>query len=363
MVAAELPCCRSASGSSSASCATCSAGRRRGAVLDATRTGVGEWAAQSCTRLARAATHSAKAEESAAQLLREAAVTPSASGKEGRPRGPRRRTDAAADAEAELAIAKQQGREMVEEARAYRERVLGELSKRRDLARQQIEHLIHGRERLLQAFERARLVAADVLAEMTPIEEPEEFVDLSPTTGPVPIMVPTNRLGDASSIDVDALRPPPDDDVDVKGEVVALRVVEPIEDKDGQDGVDAEPEADDDADTDIAHLFASLRAARVDEPEESGAGDVALAEDTPFRQRDATVVPLFVAGARKLKRVLADEQNDVLDAMRRGLPGPHCRRILPAVDEQAARYAGGHRWRARRSGSGRRRVHVARTRR
>ena len=39
----------------------------------------------------------------------------------------RRRTDAAADAEAEVALAKQQGREMVNEARAYRERVLGEL--------------------------------------------------------------------------------------------------------------------------------------------------------------------------------------------------------------------------------------------
>ena len=39
-------------------------------------------------------------------------------------------------------MAKQQGREMVNEARAYRERVLGELARRRELARQQIEQLV-----------------------------------------------------------------------------------------------------------------------------------------------------------------------------------------------------------------------------
>ena len=96
---------------------------------------------------------------------------------------------------------------MVEEARAYRERVLGELSRRRELARQQIEQLVHGRDRLLQAFERARLVAVDVVAEMTPVGEPDEYVDLSPTTGPVPIMVPARRASaDASAIDESVLR-------------------------------------------------------------------------------------------------------------------------------------------------------------
>ena len=109
-------------------------------------------------------------------------------------------------------MAKQQGREMVDEARAYRERVLGELSRRRELARQQIEQLVHGRDRLLQAFERARLVAVDVVAEMTPVGEPDEYVDLSPTTGPVPIMVPATaaqaaRMADASAIDDSVLRP------------------------------------------------------------------------------------------------------------------------------------------------------------
>src|SRR6266542_3402224 len=56
----------------------------------------------------------------------------------------RRRQDASADSEAEISMAKQQGRDMVNEARAYRERVLSELARRREMARQQIEQLVHG---------------------------------------------------------------------------------------------------------------------------------------------------------------------------------------------------------------------------
>ena len=73
---------------------------------------------------------------------------------------------------------------MVEEARAYRERVLSELARRRELARQQIEQLVHGRDRLLEVFERARLVAVDVVAEISPLGSPEEYVDFAPPTGP-----------------------------------------------------------------------------------------------------------------------------------------------------------------------------------
>ena len=72
--------------------------------------------------------------------------------------------------------------------------MLSELTRRRELARQQIEQLILGRDRLLQVFERARLVAVDVVAELTPLGEPDEYVDLSPTTGPVPMMVPARSL-------------------------------------------------------------------------------------------------------------------------------------------------------------------------
>ena len=149
-----------------------------------------------------------RAEDGAAQLLREAGDDARRMREEAELEAGRKRADAVADAEAELSMAKQQGREMVEEARAYRERVLGELARRRDLARQQIEQLVHGRDRLLQAFERARLVAVDVVAELSPLGVPEEYVDLTPTTGPVPIMVPSRPIGEATSVDDIVVRTP-----------------------------------------------------------------------------------------------------------------------------------------------------------
>ena len=95
-------------------------------------------------------------------------------------------------------MAKQQGREMVNEARAYRERVLSELAARASWPASRSSSLMHGRDRLVQAFERARLVAVDVVAELTPLGELDEYVNLSPTTGPVPVMVPKLRASATS---------------------------------------------------------------------------------------------------------------------------------------------------------------------
>jgi hypothetical protein len=68
---------------------------------------------------------------------------------------------------------------------------LSELSRRRDAARGQIEQLLHGRDRLLNAFERARLASEDVINGLQDAhDEPEFIVDLSPTTGPIPIVNP-----------------------------------------------------------------------------------------------------------------------------------------------------------------------------
>ena len=145
-----------------------------------------------------------KAEQSAAQLLNEAGDEAARMREEAEIEASRRRSDAAADAEAELSMAKQQGREMVNEARAYRERVLSELARRRELAREQIEQLLLGRDRLMQSFERARLVAVDVVAELQPLGEPDEYVNLAPTTGPVPVMVPNGpRPVEAAAAETD----------------------------------------------------------------------------------------------------------------------------------------------------------------
>ncbi len=256
-----------------------------------------------------------RAEDGAAQLLREAGDDARRMREEAELEAGRKRADAVADAEAELSMAKQQGREMVEEARAYRERVLGELARRRDLARQQIEQLVHGRDRLLQAFERARVVAVDVVAELTPLGAPEEYVDLTPTTGPVPIMVPSCPIGEATSVDDIVVRTPEPEP-------------EPVEDPDELDD-------DDVTATDVEALFAKLRSVPTEPEPEVVEVEV---EDTPFAARDAALTPLIVAAGRKLKRVLADEQNEVLDALRRNEPVADVDGLVAGDGEQAARY-------------------------
>ena len=114
-----------------------------------------------------------RAAESAERLVREASADASRMRQDAELEAARRQNDAAADVEAEIELAKQQGRDMVNEAREYREKVLSELARRRELARQQIEQLIHNRDRLVSAFDRARNAADDVVGDLA------EFDDLS----------------------------------------------------------------------------------------------------------------------------------------------------------------------------------------
>jgi len=75
---------------------------------------------------------------------------------------------AAAEAEAEqvVADARDEGRGMVAEAKAVRVRILEDLQRRRDLAREQIERLLAGRERLLGAYELVRENLDDITGQL-----------------------------------------------------------------------------------------------------------------------------------------------------------------------------------------------------
>ena len=114
-----------------------------------------------------------RAAEAAERLVREAGGDAARIREEAEIESSRHRSDVAVDAEAELELAKQQGREMVIEAREYREKVLAEMARRREAARDQIEKMIHGRDRLLGVFERASSVANDV------VDDLKEFDDIS----------------------------------------------------------------------------------------------------------------------------------------------------------------------------------------
>ena len=373
-----------------------------------------------------------RSEDGASRMLREATDEAQRLREEAEVEAARRRQDASADAESELVMAKQQGREMVNEARAYRERVLSELARRRELARQQIEQLMHGRDRLLQAFERSRLVAVDVMAELTPLGEPAEYVNLAPTTGPVPLMVPNQRPPDGpvqdlpiavvveepddGTVDETATPEVPAADSDRNHRARGRRLIVVRRRRRQHRPADArctrgarsqrarrrpqgcagrgpvrcrrrrrdrgEPTA---VSASVDDLFARLRAARAesiveraqrvrrhidrrrdcDSRRDAVATDDADAtmmltivedlavfqaspeapvveealDDTLFGQRDASLTPIIVACARKLKRVLADEQNEILHTLRRNEPVRTIDTMLPWETEQAARYA------------------------
>lgn len=329
-----------------------------------------------------------RAEDNAARVMREAHDEANRVRQDAEVETARHRQEAQSDAEAEVAHAKQQGREMVSEARAYRERVLADLERRTKLARQHIEELANGRDRLLQVFERARLVAVDITSELQRAVGPDEFVSLAPTTGPVPLMVPASKLDETRAIDTvpdTAPDEPAAADTAPEPEPVAERdpaadlstepepspdseAAEPVETVETVDSTEAaEPVGGDAApsepappeastkkrDTNVVALFPNRSAGEEDRPDVDGifarlrseatpepVPDVAEepVEATAFTRRDEALVPLIVTAARKLKRVLADEQNGVLDTLRRKEPVTAIDTIVPAFDVHVATY-------------------------
>lgn len=394
-----------------------------------------------------------RAEESATRLVKDAAEDAARIREAANIEAARIRDDAAHDSEAEIDMAKQQGRDMVNEARAYREKVLSELSRRRDAARSQIEQLLHGRDRLMNAFERARLASEDVIGGLADAhDEPEFIVDLSPTTGPIPIVNPEHpsvKVFDGETAEVEIVEadhtveepvifdhetaevveetveveeipevvvhetPVVNEtpvDVIVEEETVVINMEHPVHGiidtvvEDVLDNVDvltaAEPThdvvAEDSEQTNVVSLFgrgrrpvdlpeveaevvepetpaeerkstagvddifAKLRAgntadvatkasstvdadiAPAPSPKKAKAAPAAISADPArFAERNELLAPLVVSMARKLKRVLADEQNDVLQHLRLKRSSLEMDAFLGSVDEHAARYGAG----------------------
>lgn len=376
-----------------------------------------------------------RAEESATRLVKDAAEDAVRIRESAALEAARIREDSGADAESEIEMAKQQGRDMVNEAREYREKVLSELSRRRDAARSQIEQLLHGRDRLMNAFERARLASEDVIGGLTDAhDEPEFIVDLSPTTGPVPIInsehpsvkvfdreeviieeEPTEVVTNVVIFDheteaeveviteevsvevvddiqiVDVLHPvhSPTDITPAVEDVVSVEPTEPSQTNvvslfgRGRRSVDM-PEIEIDAEVEMSveevvvaptpkkvvvavdDIFAKLRAGSTadvaakatiaseivkdEKPVVKSAAPKAekkakakpvipVVDPARFEERNEELSPVVVAMARKLKRVLADEQNTVLGHVRAKRSSLDIDAVLGTEAEHSARYA------------------------
>lgn len=378
-----------------------------------------------------------RAEESATRLVKDAAEDAVRIRESAVLEAARIREDSGADAESEIEMAKQQGRDMVNEAREYREKVLSELSRRRDAARSQIEQLLHGRDRLMNAFERARLASEDVIGGLTDAhDEPEFIVDLSPTTGPVPIInsehpsvkvfdreeviveeepaevvanvvifdheteaeievvveedsveivdevqivdvlhpvhTPTDIAPSVEeSVSVEATETPqsnvvslfgrgrrsvdmPEIEIEAEAEVevpVVEAVVAPVVKKDvvAVDDIFAKLRAGSTADVAAKAMTASdivkdekpvvKTAAPKTEKKAKAKPVVPVVDPARFEERNEELSPVVVAMARKLKRVLADEQNTVLGNVRAKRSSLDIDAVLGTEAEHSARYA------------------------
>jgi cell division septum initiation protein DivIVA len=355
----------------------------------------------------------ARAAETAERLVREASSDAARIRQEAEIESSRQRNDAVADVEAEIELAKQQGREMVIEAREYREKVLSELARRRELAREQIEHLIHDRDRLVAAFDRARLAANDVVGDLTEFDElSEEVARISGLSTPVdataPIFFDYTKEPDAipqssESIEAEKVVGVIAESIDsITIETVdVVEVAEVIEVKETPDttvvamheapaGMSEHPSSEPPAQEHIAEvvqLFGKKRK-EVEDPQvvnevveppvavvevveakkesvastsqkksvddlfarlkQTNTAEVARTtkpkvlvpkvDQGVFDHRDEVLEPIMVLITRKMKRVLADEENSMLTYLQGKKSVVALEKVLPSADEHLQMY-------------------------
>ena len=371
-----------------------------------------------------------RAAESAERLVREASADASRMRQDAELEAARRQNDAAADVEAEIELAKQQGRDMVNEAREYREKVLSELARRRELARQQIEQLIHNRDRLVSAFDRARNAADDVVGDLAEFDDLSQEIaraaaSVAPSDSTEPVIFDHTKDPEAipqrsMTIVVDEVEVA-DEAAEVSEETVVIEesvvaedaVVEEVAEepvvevdptpvspkRETPAGMSDHPSTDPPAEEHFAtvvQLFGNSRKSKVDQPEaesvapavkkpqkksaddlfaklrQSTTSEVAnnvkkptLAAVTPsskndekesrpvkpkakvvvpkvdkkmFEQRDDVLAPLKVQMVRKVKRVLADEENAMLTYLQGKKSVVALETLLPAADTHAQQH-------------------------
>jgi DivIVA domain-containing protein len=225
----------------------------------------------------------------------------------------RRRVDE--ECERDLEAARAEGRGLVEEAKALRERVLGDLARRRNLVGAQLEELRAGRDRLLDVYrvvKRTFLEATEALAHA----EAQAAAGRGPAPEVPDVADHDDRAPDAHDDDR-----APDAHGDDRGkpalsEVDSLFARIRAGSTEAEVSLDASPQ---DASGEVAT------------PASAGA-DVAAG----WRARQAAgLEPLLPAAVRAAKRAAQDEQNAMLDAVRRQKGRAELAAAMPGDDARA----------------------------
>jgi DivIVA domain-containing protein len=394
--------------------------RSGGASLDEATVAdlLGEEAARVLSTARQAATQMrVKAEEGVERLLREAQDEATHRREEATLDAVRIRQEAASDVEAEIEAAKQEGRQMVTEARAVRERMLSDLARRRDSGRAQLARLRADRDRLVAAFEAAGRSVDDVLAELrAAAPEPADASDVETVDDAVAAVTAEPRTAHTAHAAHDQADTPAAQAAhaahdqahsspmapvgaenaptgDTNASAPAERPV-PMAADEAESGAstdtgepavaihlgeepsltyagELEPDADSTQRDSVDDLFAKLRAAGPADvaaaahsapmapvgAESAPTGDTNEGEASPGARPDtesdhtpdaddaaylaaraAVLDPIQSSIARHLKRALTDEQNEVLDALRRSDAPDDLDALVGAEATHAERY-------------------------
>jgi DivIVA domain-containing protein len=346
------------------------------------------------------------------------------------------RAEARVEAEGVVEAARQEARAMLEEAKEVRAKVLGEIVRRRNVARVQVSQLRAGRERLLDAYrvvretldevtdelgraeEEARLAAEaagqkatadladageevpvpaldpDLMGEPAPIDlgpdltepltlvpdppaevvadEPEAAPAPEPEPEPEPVAVADEEADeDADDADASAVPGVPEvlTVVEPPSEIEEVRIIVPADEPEPEaeaqaQELDTEPEPEPEASKPVDDLFARIRAGRAEavakaqqvladttsvetapangtSPNGNGAAPTVTEEDPAdglLLERDNALESIQGQLAKRLKRAMQDEQNDVLDRLRVHKGRPALADALPDAEAQGARY-------------------------
>ena len=295
------------------------------------------------------------------------------------------------EAEELIESARIQGREMLDEAKATRERVVADLARRRSLLQAQIEALRAGRDSLLDAYrvvKRSFLEATGALSQVEARAAAERIAhENEPHDGEhSDDLLDSDHGLDGEGIDTSDITASDTADGEAAEETVAAdAIAEPQSEEAASDGTDPSL-------ADVDSLFARIRAGQTeapvdvaaasatqtgtepdtagpepsevatDAPEASGneasttdqqAGSSDAAEPTEpeeappadarseWRSRRAEVLdPLLVAVSKRAKRAAQDDQNALLDAVRRHKGRPTAAQVLVPEDELLAAWTG-----------------------
>ncbi len=255
---------------------------------------------------------------------------------------------AKAEAEAILENARRQLREMLDETKSARERVLGDLVRRRSLLSAQIEALRDGRDHLLDAYRTVKRTFLDATEALAQVEARAAVERSAPNNEAIDvaaeIAAEMEKLDGSLPTDV--------------ADAIAHAAVQPglvhaegAGEGESAEGVGAGASATsaDAAETEVATaladvdtLFARLRAGpdAIDVGESGPPGDAAPSTEVPriegprstpqeWRTRRAKAIdPLMPALLKRAKRRAQDDQNTLLDSVRRHKGRPTSAQVL-----------------------------------